>query len=74
MLTSLAGRSRGPAARGASGRRSPQEVALYVEASVPSKLSGCETTLERGLYEPCTNSSASRPPAALTATSHRPRR
>jgi hypothetical protein len=26
-------------------------VALYVEASVPSKLSGCETPLERGLYK-----------------------
>jgi hypothetical protein len=27
-------------------------VALYVEASVPSKLSGCETTtIERGLYK-----------------------
>jgi hypothetical protein len=26
-------------------------VALYMEASVPSKLSGCETTLERGLYK-----------------------
>jgi hypothetical protein len=26
-------------------------VALYVEASVPSKLSGCETTLERSLYK-----------------------
>jgi hypothetical protein len=25
-------------------------VVLYVEASVPSKLSGCETTLERSLY------------------------
>jgi len=32
---------------------SPQEEALYVEASVPSKLklSGCETTLERSLYK-----------------------
>jgi hypothetical protein len=30
---------------------SPQEEALYVEASVPSKLSGCETTIERGLYK-----------------------
>jgi hypothetical protein len=28
-----------------------QEVALYVEASVPSKLSGCETALERSLYK-----------------------
>jgi hypothetical protein len=28
-----------------------QEVALYVEASVPSKLSGCETTIERSLYK-----------------------
>ena len=28
-----------------------QEVALYVEASVPSKLSGCESTLERSLYK-----------------------
>jgi hypothetical protein len=26
-------------------------VALYVEASVPSKLSGCETNLERSLYK-----------------------
>jgi hypothetical protein len=26
-------------------------VALYVETSVPSKLSGCETTLERSLYK-----------------------
>ena len=26
-------------------------MALYVEASVPSKLSGCETTLERSLYK-----------------------
>jgi hypothetical protein len=26
-------------------------VALYVEEGVPSKLSGCETTLERGLYK-----------------------
>jgi hypothetical protein len=26
-------------------------VALYVEASVPSKLSGCETALERSLYK-----------------------
>ncbi len=28
-----------------------QEVALYVEASVPSKLSGCEGTLVRSLYK-----------------------
>ena len=34
-----------------SGVLSPQEEALYVEASVPSKLSGCETTLERSLYK-----------------------
>jgi hypothetical protein len=34
-----------------SGYRSPQEVALYVEASVPLKLSGCEITLERSLYK-----------------------
>jgi hypothetical protein len=33
------------------GYRSPQEVVLYVEASVPSKLSGCETTIERSLYK-----------------------
>jgi hypothetical protein len=26
-------------------------VALYVETSVPSKLSGCETTIERSLYK-----------------------
>ena len=26
-------------------------MALYVEASVPSKLSGCESTLERSLYK-----------------------
>jgi hypothetical protein len=26
-------------------------VALYVETSVPSKLSGCETALERSLYK-----------------------
>jgi hypothetical protein len=26
-------------------------VALYVEASAPLKLSGCETTLERSLYK-----------------------
>jgi len=26
-------------------------VALYVEASVPSKLYGCETTIERSLYK-----------------------
>ena len=26
-------------------------MALYVEASVPSKLSGCESTLERILYK-----------------------
>jgi hypothetical protein len=26
-------------------------VALYVEASVPLKLSGCETTPERSLYK-----------------------
>jgi hypothetical protein len=26
-------------------------VALYVEASVPPKFSGCKTTLERGLYK-----------------------
>ena len=30
---------------------SPQEEALYVEASVPSKLYGCETTIELGLYK-----------------------
>jgi hypothetical protein len=35
----------------ASGYRSPQDVALYVEASVPSKFSGCETTIERRLYK-----------------------
>jgi hypothetical protein len=28
-----------------------QEVAVYVETSVPSKLSGCESTLERSLYK-----------------------
>jgi hypothetical protein len=28
-----------------------QEVALYVEASVPSKLSGCETAKEWSLYK-----------------------
>jgi hypothetical protein len=26
-------------------------VALYVERSVPSKLSGCETALDRSLYK-----------------------
>jgi len=56
----------------AVGHRSPQEVALYVEAGVPSKLSGCETIPERSLYkalhELC---SASRPPAALMATLYR---
>ena len=26
-------------------------MALYVEASVPSKLSGCETTIERQTYQ-----------------------
>jgi hypothetical protein len=26
-------------------------VALYVEASIPSKLFGCETTQERSLYK-----------------------
>jgi hypothetical protein len=47
MLTTLARRSRGSAA---PGYRSPQEVAIYVEASVLSKLSGYETTIERQTY------------------------
>ena len=36
---------------GASGCHSPQEKVPYVEESVLSKLSGCETTIERGLYK-----------------------
>ena len=43
--------SPGPFGPGASGYRSPQEVVPCVEEGVPSKLSGCETTVERSLYK-----------------------
>jgi hypothetical protein len=49
ILTALARRYRVPVASGCFSQ--PKNRCLHVEESVLSKLSGCETTLERSLYK-----------------------
>ncbi len=51
---------------------SPQEEALYVEASVPPKLSGCETTIERSLYKALYELQRTQAARHLRVVSHHP--